>query len=311
MYLVGTEGDDILVGDEGSDTLEGGAGNDWLIGRGGADVMDGGDGNDFLYSGGFFGVATTGSLMIGGDGNDSLQSGNSNDTMLGGAGDDAFTVENYATTRSLDGGAGSDLLAFSGAFPTGVVVDLNLTTQTIASGVVLTMTSIENVNGTQSGDTLIGDANRNVMYAQGGDDSLYGGDGNDGLSGGDGDDYLVGGAGQDGLRGDAGADLFVFNPGDSVYGASDSIYDFTTDDQIVFTDGPAGTNANYLELDTIDFLAVDAAFAGSGVRYVAMQVFSDIYLFADDGDEGTAYDQMIVLTGASLSSIDAGSILGI
>lgn len=79
----------------------------------------------------------------------------------------------------------------------------------------------------------------------------------------------------------------------------------------MFTDGPAGTSGNYVELNTIDFLAVDAEFARSGVRYVAMQVFSDIYLFADDGEEGMAYDQMIVLTGTSLSAIGAGSILGL
>lgn len=307
---IGSNYDDWIVGDAGDNHLSGGAGNDRLEGKGGADVLDGGDGNDSLYTGGIFGAAAPGSLMIGGDGNDSIQSGNSNDTMLGGAGTDAFTVEKYATTRVLDGGDGADLLAFSG-FTAGVFVDLNKTTQTVAPGVVLTVTSVENVNGTEAGDTLIGDANANVMYGWGGDDALYGGDGNDGINGVDGDDHIVGGKGQDSLYGGDGADAFVFGAGDSVYGASDMINDFTTEDHIVFTDGPAGASSNYLELETIDFLAVDAAFAASGVRYVAMQVSSSVYLFADDGEEGTTYDQMIVLTGANLSSIDAGSILGL
>lgn len=309
--LQGGDGDDILIGGEGDDTLEGGAGADWLDGKGGSDVMNGGTGNDFLSTSGIFGPAAAGSFMIGGDGNDSIQSGNSNDTMLGGVGDDALTVGNYITTRTLDGGVGADLLAFSGVFPTGVVVDLNKTTQVVASGVVLILTNVENVNGTDAGDTLIGDGNTNIIYGHGGDDWLYGRDGNDGINAGDGDDYLVGGAGQDGLYGGAGADAFVFAPGDSVYGASDTISDVSAEDHIVFTDGQAGTSVNYLELDTIDFLAVDAAFASSGVRYVAMQVFSDVYLFADDGEEGMTYDQMIILTGANLSSIDAGSILGL
>lgn len=154
--------------------------------------MNGGDGNDFLSTSGIFGPAAAGSLMIGGDGDDSIQSGNSNDTMLGGADDDALTIGNHSTTRALDGGIGSDLLAFSGVFATGVVVDLNKTTQTIASGVMITLTNVENVNGTDAGDVLIGDANTNIMYAQGGDDSLYGGDGDDGINAGEGDDYIVG-----------------------------------------------------------------------------------------------------------------------
>jgi hypothetical protein len=52
-------------------------------------------------------------------------------------------------------------------------------------------------------------------------------------------------------------------------------------------------------------------FVAEGVRYVAMTVGADLYVFADTGDEGTTYDSFIVLTGASLSAIDAGSILGL
>jgi Ca2+-binding RTX toxin-like protein len=90
-------------------------------------------------------VGTNGdNVLIGGAGNDSLQSGNFNDTMLGGTGNDVLTVSNFATTRIVDGGDGTDLLAFASSpnpFTNGVFVDLNKTAQTVAAGVVLTLTT--------------------------------------------------------------------------------------------------------------------------------------------------------------------------
>jgi len=43
------EGNDLLFGGSGSDTLLGGPGNDLLFGLAGDDLLDGGLGNDFLY----------------------------------------------------------------------------------------------------------------------------------------------------------------------------------------------------------------------------------------------------------------------
>ncbi len=42
----GGDGDDVLIGGEGNDTITGGAGDDVLLGGPGADVLDGGDGDD-------------------------------------------------------------------------------------------------------------------------------------------------------------------------------------------------------------------------------------------------------------------------
>lgn len=308
---IGSSGADWLVGTAGDNHLSGGDGADTIEGKGGADVLDGGDGNDLIVTGGIFGAAAPGSLLIGGNGDDALQSGNSNDTMLGGAGNDTFSVGNDATMRVVDGGDGTDLLAFSSGFSAGVTVDLSLTSQTIAPGVALTLTSVENLNGTEAGDTLIGDANANIIYGWGGDDAIYGGAGNDGINGVDGADYIVGGAGQDGLRGGDGADTFVFASGDSDASAPDTINDLTAEDHILFTDGPAGDASNYAELETVDMLAVDILFAGEGVRYVAMAVGGGVMLFADTGAEDATYDQVVLLAGANLSAIDASSILGL
>lgn len=49
--LVGTEGNDVLVGDDGSNRLSGGRGRDLLVGRGGNDVLGGGSGS-VIYSSG-------------------------------------------------------------------------------------------------------------------------------------------------------------------------------------------------------------------------------------------------------------------
>ena len=271
-----------------------------------------------------------------------------------------------------------------------MVFDLSKTTaQTVASGVVVTVTGIENVYGSGGNDTLIGDANANMLRGDLGDDTLYGGDGDDFLEGGfgnnvidggagtdtvsyatyalgaiktssvslltgkagfvtdggaafediltgvenvigsngadviegdagnnfiravGGNDTLTGGLGQDILDGDFGADTFVFAAGDSVDTAPDTIIFFVSEDRIQFVDGPAGSVANYAELEMMDPAAVDALFAVEGVRYVAAQAGGNVYLFADTGDEGSTYDSFIVLTGTSLSAIDAGSILGL
>ena len=48
----GGEGDDVLIGSAGNDTLLGGAGDDVLIGEGGQDVLDGGPGDNVVITGG-------------------------------------------------------------------------------------------------------------------------------------------------------------------------------------------------------------------------------------------------------------------
>jgi Ca2+-binding RTX toxin-like protein len=51
MQLVanGGDGDDILIGSPGNDTLSGGAGDDILTGNGGQDILDGGPGNNLVF----------------------------------------------------------------------------------------------------------------------------------------------------------------------------------------------------------------------------------------------------------------------
>jgi len=87
---------------------------------------------------------------------------------------------------------------------------------------------VENANGGDAGDLLIGNEGNNALAGQGGNDTLLGGDGADTLNGGTGNDRLDGGRGDDTLTGDTGADRFVFA---TRYGA-DTITDFEVGDII-------------------------------------------------------------------------------
>ncbi len=70
--------------------------------------------------------------------------------------------------------------------------------------------SIENVEGSNDGDTLAGDGENNTLYGAGGDDFLSGRGGNDVLIGGAGDDVLAGGGGTDIIDGGEGIDTNSF-----------------------------------------------------------------------------------------------------
>ena len=71
--VLSADGNDLLNGNGGSDTIYGGSGND---------AISGGDGNDLLY---------------GGPGDDQLFGGIGNNLLVGGPGDDTFTAKAAAT----------------------------------------------------------------------------------------------------------------------------------------------------------------------------------------------------------------------
>jgi Ca2+-binding RTX toxin-like protein len=122
--VVGGAGDDALVGGNGNDLLFGGEGNDRLNGGNGVDVLTGGRGDDNLQAGnGDDGLA-------GDEGNDMLLGGNGDDTMNGGEGDDSLRggngtdiLEGGAGVDSLTGGNGTDTFAFRTDFGTDIVND--------------------------------------------------------------------------------------------------------------------------------------------------------------------------------------------
>ncbi|MPZ24019.1 MAG: hypothetical protein GEU28_10865 [Dehalococcoidia bacterium] len=87
--IIGTAGDDVIVGSPGPDIIRAGAGNDIVCGRGGDDIIYGGTGNDTLLGEGGDDELHGGlgfDRLVGGPGDDSLFGDGQNDRLLGGPG---------------------------------------------------------------------------------------------------------------------------------------------------------------------------------------------------------------------------------
>lgn len=138
--------------DTEGDTFAAGSGNDRVFAGAGDDFIDGGNGDDILDGMG---------------GNDRLRGGLGADTLVGGAGVDIAAYDD-------DFGAVFVNLTLGSGFGNAAQGD--------------TLTGIENLVGSQFGDTFIGDAGVNTLDGGGGDDVLRGAMGADILIGGTGVD---------------------------------------------------------------------------------------------------------------------------
>lgn len=126
------------------------------------------------------------------------------DMLFDGTDDDDW----FHGTESADefiGYGGSDTVDYSQS-PARVSVDLEAGRGHSGDAERDTYDSIENVIGSQFGDTLSGNKAANVLKGLDGDDFLFGHGGDDTLIGGDGADWLDGGVGADLLDGGAGRD---------------------------------------------------------------------------------------------------------
>ncbi|MHC8321728.1 retention module-containing protein [Pseudomonas sp. GB2N2] len=234
-------------------TLTGTAGDDVLVAGTGNNVINAGDGNDVLTAGA---------------GNNELHGGAGNDLLYSGPGNDL-----------LDGGTGIDTASYAHA-TAGVKVDLSLlgAQNTLGAGTD-TLTSIENLVGSDFDDKLTGDSHNNV---------INGGLGNDMLNGGGGDDFLIGGLGNNTLTGGAGADTFQWLKGNSGH---DVVTDFTPGtDKLDLSQLLQGENSTAASLD--DYLHFKVT--GSGDSLVTS---IDVSAMA-----GAAPNQTIDLAGVNLAS---------
>ena len=243
-HITGDDEANSLRGLGGNDTLEGGAGNDSLRGGPGADTLDGGAGNDWLD---------------GGAGADLLTGGEDADTFVFGDGD---TVTDFQD--------GSDLIDIqdfghinTDNFDTNVTIrqsgddvevqigDAVLTLTGVSAADVTAddfiLTGIENIDGSDHAERLIGDAGDNRLNGGGGDDTLEGGAGNDDLHGDDGNDDLHGGDGDDNLEGGDGSDNLHGDDGnDDLHGGAwaDRLDGGAGDDTAAYWDSDAGVTVN-------------------------------------------------------------------
>ncbi len=99
ITLNGQDGNDLVVGGNGTEFLFGEAGNDTLQGGSGRNIMDGGDGNDLI-------INADGSIGVGGAGDDTLQ-GSTNDVIQAGDGNDLIQL---GLSTQVTAGAGNDTI---------------------------------------------------------------------------------------------------------------------------------------------------------------------------------------------------------
>jgi len=226
---IGGSGNDIFLGNNWNNVLDGGLGNDTasyansgfqgvvvsLAIQGPQDTLSwsgtdtlvsienltGSAGNDTLTGDSLANVLRGGpgsDILDGGEGNDRLVGGNGAERLIGGQGNDY-----------LDGGAAYDTADYRQAAQ-GVQVDLSVSgPQDTGGGGVDTLVSVESVDGSAFDDVLTGNGDYNNLVGLDGNDVLSGGAFFDYLYGNAGNDYLDGGEGDDHLTGGIGNDVYV------------------------------------------------------------------------------------------------------
>ena len=184
--LTGSAHDDTLTGDTAENVLEGGDGADTLDGGAGADTASYAasdaaitvDLSTGTKSGGHAAGDTITNIesLLGSRYSDVLTGDAGANRLTGGPGNDRLTGRAGADT--LVGGTGLDTASYAAS---AAAVTVNLETGAATGGDAQgdTLDSIENLTGSAHDDTLISDADNNVLEGGAGADTLDGGDGID------------------------------------------------------------------------------------------------------------------------------------
>ncbi|NET20297.1 MULTISPECIES: hypothetical protein [unclassified Okeania] len=248
--IIGSEFNDVLIGNEKDNRIEGLAGDDIMVGNAGDDQLDGGNDNDTAsyrrdpdkvnvnleenqandgfggtdqilntenVIGSDFNDTITGdevdNIIHSGTGNDIVEARDGEDIIFGESGTDDIKGEDGndfivggKDPDKLDGGNDNDTASY---FTSESRVHVSLFDGKGWAGDAKkdTLTNIENLEGSEYEDLLIGDAQNNILSGLGGDDLLKAKRGNDLIDGGEGEDRLYGQDGNDTLEGQAGNDL--------------------------------------------------------------------------------------------------------
>lgn len=175
--LDGFNGNDLISGNGGDDTLLGGAGADGLNGGSGNDRIEGGDGAD---------------TITGADGNDTLLGGAGVDKLYGGAGNDRF-VE-LPDGDSIYGDEGIDTVDYSDLTTKLIaVMNGNDTGSVGALGKVNVIHGIEIIKSGSGDDEITGDKFANTLWGGAGDDVINDGAGGDTVMAEEGQDLVIAG----------------------------------------------------------------------------------------------------------------------
>ncbi len=183
--VIGSLFDDVLMGDENGNVLDGMAGDDRIYGGAGYDTILGYEGDDYL------------------DG------GTDGDSMFGLEGNDTFIVDSPMDQATEFEGQGIDTVISSVSY---TFFD---TTSELEN---LTLVGSASINGSGNflRNVIVGNGGANVLTGWGGQDQLSGNGGNDRLDGGLGVDRMYGGSGNDVYLIDSNADFTIEKAGEGV-----------------------------------------------------------------------------------------------
>jgi Ca2+-binding RTX toxin-like protein len=275
--IIGLAGNDYITGGDGDDHLEGSLGNDRLYGYNGEDVLNGGEGSDSLYGN------AGNDILDGGAGYDSLDGGPGSDTYLFGRGSGQDWIKQFdAGVDKLDTiQLGADILTTdiratrSGSSLVLSIVDtadkltvLNYFLNDGENG--YKVDAIKFADGTNWDMVTLkekvtqGTAGHDVLQGYAIADTLNGQAGNDSIIGNAGDDILDGGEGDDYIIGGDGDDQLKGSQG------NDRLYGYNGEDVL---SGGEGSDSLYggAGNDILDGgVGYDRLDGGSG---------SDTYLF--------------------------------
>ncbi|MEK1888404.1 MAG: cadherin-like domain-containing protein [Phyllobacterium sp.] len=195
--IIGTTGDDVLLGTGCADDIDGRDGNDNIDSRGGNDTINGGNGDDHIVAGSGNDLIFAGAgddIVLAGLGDDQIFGGSGNDRLFGEEGRDTIFGESGDDT--ISGGDDDDLL-FGGQGNDTIAGDLGHDT----------------IHGDTGNDRLDGGAGNDIILGQAGADIVDGGLGDDFLSGGSDEDVVRGGDGTDTVAGDSDAAADIYDGG--------------------------------------------------------------------------------------------------
>jgi Ca2+-binding RTX toxin-like protein len=214
--------------------------------------------------------------VTGGNGSDSITGGLGSNILSGGNGNDTFFALAGDGNDVVNGGGGTDTYDLSATSAGATIGNASAVSADVGSD---GLTSIENIVGSQGGDTITFNGGANVLDGSGGHDTISAGAGNDSLLGGAGNDLLNGDAGNDTLRGGIGDDALVAGTNNDLVDGGDG------SDTVTYTFGDG--------IDTVS----DTGTTGSDTLNIV----------------GTAAANMldVVWNGSTLTNFETGTISGI
>ena len=201
--LTGGAGNDDIEGGQGNDTLNGGPGNDRFFPSYGSDTMNGGSGNDYAEQQSLSGDAD----VFNGEADDDAlwTQGSGASQFNGGAGDDLLMHSSFYSpdvVAEVSGGEGEDEAAFGSGLnqPVAVSLDDQANDGAPGTGTSNVHSDVENIDTDSGADIIVGSPGPNVIRSDVSRDRFYvlpTAGGNDTVDPGGGADQVYSGGGND------------------------------------------------------------------------------------------------------------------